>query len=134
MALMTYEKLYTKEGEHFLLQSKMSDYYDIRKLCLLSRLEIDDAEVQQTGDKIKETISFFNKLDEFEMNEPSSDNPDIIIASEQGTYLKFEKKINDLRDDTPHKKIDSSCDLKENTLFDFKFHPKKNGYVIGPKI
>jgi Asp-tRNA(Asn)/Glu-tRNA(Gln) amidotransferase C subunit len=52
----------------------MSDYYDLRKLCALSRIEIDDLKIQQTAEKIKEIISFFNKLDEFELNE--KDNND----------------------------------------------------------
>ena len=44
----------------------MSEYYDIKKLCTLSRLEIGESEIQQTANKIKEIITFFNKLDEFE--------------------------------------------------------------------
>ena len=130
--LIAYEKLYTKDKEQFLLSLKMSDYYDIKKLCVLSRLEIDDSEIQQTDDKIKEIITFFNKLDEFEINEKNSNNQDIVNAYASDNYLKLEKKMIDLRDDLPIKKIDSNFGIKEDISFNFKFHDKRNGYVIGP--
>ncbi|HXT83824.1 MAG TPA: hypothetical protein VN704_05765 [Verrucomicrobiae bacterium] len=110
----------------------MSNYYDIKKLCHLSRLEIDDSEIQQTAEKIKEIISFFNKLDEFEMSESNEDS-----NNKNNSYsnpLKLEKKLNHLRDDIPNKKININSEDINNSLFDFKFHIKKNGYVIGPKI
>jgi Asp-tRNA(Asn)/Glu-tRNA(Gln) amidotransferase C subunit len=112
----------------------MSDYYDIKKLCVLSRLEIDDSEIQQTDDKIKEIITFFNKLDEFEINEKNSNNQDIVNAYASDNYLKLEKKMIDLRDDLPIKKIDSNFGIKEDISFNFKFHDKRNGYVIGPRM
>ncbi len=42
--------------------------------------------------------------------------------------------MNDLRDDLPQKKIDSNSGIEEDISFNFKFHNKKNGYVIGPRI
>jgi aspartyl/glutamyl-tRNA(Asn/Gln) amidotransferase C subunit len=112
----------------------MSEYYDIKKLCALSKLEIEDSEIQQTDNKIKEIISFFNKLDEFEMNEVIPSNPDFGITSVSGNYLTIEKKMNDLRDDLPQKKIDSKYGIEEDISFNFKYHNKKNGYIIGPRI
>ena len=38
------------------------------------RIEIDESKIQQTTEKIKEIISFFNKLDEFELNEKDDNN------------------------------------------------------------
>ena len=121
----------------------MSEYHDIKKLCALSRLEIEDSEVQQTANKIKEIITFFNKLDEFEPSENIEGHKkqnDIITDS----YLKMEKNIDDLRDDNPNIKLDlqkkgANINIKEkeevnNFNFNFNFHMKKNGYVIGPKI
>ncbi len=69
----------------------MSDYYDVKKLCSLSRLEMGESEFQKTADKIKEIITFFNKLDEFDtvMND-SHEIPD--------NYIKMEKSIDDLRE------------------------------------
>jgi|SRR6476620_893312 len=118
----------------------MSDYYDIKKLCSLSRIEIDESKIQQTTEKIKEIISFFNKLDEFELNEKGDNDtygnlPQSIPTTSTSdneekidNYIKFEKKINDLRDD--------SNDENNNytSLFSFRFHNNKNGYVIGPRI
>ena len=114
----------------------MSDYYDIKKLCSISRIEIDESKIQQTTEKIKEIISFFNKLDEFELNEKGDNDtygnlPQSIpttSTSDIDNYIKFEKKINDLRDD--------SNDENNNytSLFSFRFHNNKNGYVIGPRI
>ena len=111
----------------------MSDCYDLKKLCLLSRLEIDESKIQQTAEKIEEIISFFNKLDEFEISEPNEklNNSD---SNSNLNLLKLEKKLNNLRNDVPNKNSDSSLDSKTNLLFNFKFHSKKDGYVIGPKI
>jgi len=136
----------------------MSDYYDIKKLCSLSRIEIDESKFQQTSEKIKEIISFFNKLDEFELNEKEDNNafenlPQSITtfttttaaSSDKETkidnYIKFEKKMNDLRNDEHNNKLtffkdnntnDVSTD--NNSQFRFKFHNYKNGYVVGPRI
>jgi Asp-tRNA(Asn)/Glu-tRNA(Gln) amidotransferase C subunit len=121
----------------------LSEYHDIKKLCILSRLEIEDSDIEQTAYKIKEIITFFNKLDEFE--------PDENIERHQkqndgitNSYLKLELNIDDLRDDNPNIKSDlqkkgANLDIKEkeeSTTFDFgfNFHMKKNGYVIGPRI
>lgn len=114
----------------------MSDYYDIKKLCIISRLEIDDFEIHKTSEKIKEIITFFNKLDEFELNDKEATAEQDIAAN---NYMKLEMKIDDLRDDKPNlilnvqKKID--IDIEEgDTSFNFNFLNKKNGYVIGPRI
>jgi aspartyl/glutamyl-tRNA(Asn/Gln) amidotransferase C subunit len=119
----------------------MSEYHDIKKLCFLSRLEIEDSEIQQTAYKIKEIITFFNKLDEFEPDnniERHKQQNDSVTDS----YLKLELNVNDLRDDNPIIKSDSqekgtNTDINEKkdvTIFNFNFHMKKNGYVIGPRI
>ena len=112
----------------------MSDYYDIKKLCIISRLEIDDFEIHKTSEKIKEIITFFNKLDEFELNDKEAAAEQDIAAN---NYMKLEMKIDDLRDDKPNlilnvqKRID--IDIEEgDTSFNFNFLNKKNGYVIGP--
>jgi len=97
-------------------------------------LEIDDSEIQQTDDKIKEIITFFNKLDEFEINGDNQNNQDVVITSNESNCLKLEKKMNDLRDDVPQKKLDANYDIKEDISFNLKLHNKKNGYVIGPRI
>ncbi len=117
----------------------MSEYYDIKKLYVLSRLELDDSEFQQTDNKIKEIIDFFKKLDEFETDDNIEGNEkEDDIAPDNN--LKLEKKIDDLRDDIPNskldfQKIDANIVIKEEgTAFNFKFHNKKNGYVIGPRI
>jgi aspartyl/glutamyl-tRNA(Asn/Gln) amidotransferase C subunit len=102
----------------------MSDYYDVKKLCALSRLEIVESEFQKTADKIKETMAFFNKLDEVE----------IVMDDEQeapDNSIKMEKSINALRDDIP-----KSCEKTTDTdnSIPFNFLNKKNGYAIGPRI
>jgi aspartyl/glutamyl-tRNA(Asn/Gln) amidotransferase C subunit len=103
----------------------MSDYDDVKKLCTLSRLEIGESEFQKTADKIKETISFFNKLDEFEavMDGDKNKIPD--------DYIKMEKRIDDLRDDVP-KSSEKVTDTDNDIPFDFL--NRKNGYAIGPRI
>jgi Asp-tRNA(Asn)/Glu-tRNA(Gln) amidotransferase C subunit len=137
----------------------MSDYYDIKKLCSLSRIEIDESKIQQTSEKIKEIISFFNKLDEFELNEKDDNNafenlPQSITTfttatttassdkeTEIDNYIKFEKKMDDLRNDEHNNKLiffkdNNTNDKSTNNTskFRFKFHNKKNGYVVGPRI
>jgi aspartyl/glutamyl-tRNA(Asn/Gln) amidotransferase C subunit len=102
----------------------MSDYYDVKKLCALSRLEIVESEFQKTADKIKETMAFFDKLDEFEIvTDDKQQTPD--------NSIKMEKKINDLRDDIP-KSGEKTTDTDAN--IPFSFLNKKNGYAIGPRI
>ena len=131
----------------------MSDYYDLRKLCALSRIEIDDLKIQQTTEKIKEIISFFNKLDEFELNENDNNDasggisqPEITTTTtsnnkiEINNYIKFEKDIDDLRSDEHDtgmnfkKDNDADNENKKAASFSFRFHNNKNGYVIGPRI
>ena len=103
----------------------MSDYYDVKKLCTISRLEIGESEFQKTADKIKETITFFNKLDEFEI---------VVVDDEHETLdnsIKMEKRVNDLRDDVP-KSSEKTTDTGGNISFNFL--NKKNGYAIGPRV
>ena len=101
---------------------------DIKKLCALSRLEIDESEIQITSDKIKEIILFFNKLDEFELNGDEQEMP--------YNYMKTEKKIDELRDDTTTLNLNDDDDdgggVGRGTTFIFL--NRKNGYVIGPRI
>jgi Asp-tRNA(Asn)/Glu-tRNA(Gln) amidotransferase C subunit len=119
----------------------MSEYHDIKKLCFLSRLEIEGSEIQQTANKIKEIITFFNKLDEFEPDDNIEEHKQQ-NESMTDSYLKLELNVNDLRDDNPVIKLDlqkqgANTDIKEKedvTTFNFNFHMKKNGYVIGPRI
>ena len=98
---------------------------DIKKLCTLSRLEIDESEIQKTSDNIKEIILFFNKLDEFESN------------GEQEipyNYMKAEKKIDEMRDDITnlnHSDAEGGGVERETP---FSFLNRKKGYVIGPRI
>ena len=102
----------------------MSDYYDVKKLYALSRLEIVESEFQKTADKIKETMAFFNKLDEFE----------IVMDDEQQALdnsIKMEISINALRDDVS-KSCEKTTDNSNNIPFNFL--NKKNGYAIGPRI
>jgi Asp-tRNA(Asn)/Glu-tRNA(Gln) amidotransferase C subunit len=118
----------------------MSDNEDIKKLCIISRLEIDGSKIHQTADKIKEILSFFNKLDEFDFESyENADNADnnIInqnlsmdkISCDNKNFLKNEKNLDNLRPDEPN-------NIKEKTKqqFTFNFHHQKNGYVIGPRI
>ena len=136
----------------------MSDYYDIKKLCTLSRIEIDESKIQQTSEKIKEIISFFNKLDELELKEEDGNNTFENLSqsttaidnntttssdkeSRNDNSIKFEKKFDDLRNDehieklTIYKSNNLNDKNKNNTsLFHFKFHNHKNGYIIGPRI
>ena len=138
----------------------MSDYYDIKKLCALSRIEIDDSKIQQTTEKIKEIISFFNKLDELELKEEDGNNDfenfsqltnglnnTTTTSSEKESRndnsIKFEKEFDDLRNDEHIDKLtifknNNSNDKNKNknntSQFHFKFHNHKNGYIIGPRI
>ena len=98
---------------------------DIKKLCSLSRLEIDESEIQKSSDKIKELILFFNKLDEFESN----DEQEIPY-----NFMKTEKKIDEMRDDitTLNLNDDDAGGVERETPFSFP--NRKNGYVIGPRI
>ncbi|MBA3749934.1 MAG: aspartyl/glutamyl-tRNA amidotransferase subunit C [Nitrosopumilus sp.] len=101
-----------------------TNHYDIKKLCILSKLEIEESEFPKTSEKIKEVILFFNKLDEFELDE------DEVIPE---NYVKLEKKIDDLRDDIPNINLKSN-DSDNKKDISFNFHNKKNGFVIGPRI
>jgi aspartyl/glutamyl-tRNA(Asn/Gln) amidotransferase C subunit len=105
----------------------MSDYDVVKKLCNLSRLEIGESEFQKTADKIKETISFFDKLDELEMVMDDDDDGHQIPDD----HIIIEKKIDDLREDVP-KSSEEATDTNNHIPFDFL--NRKNGYAIGPRI
>jgi Asp-tRNA(Asn)/Glu-tRNA(Gln) amidotransferase C subunit len=129
----------------------MSTNEDIKKLCILSRLEMDDYELGQTADKIKEIISFFNKLDEFGL---SGNGDNSIIGNDKSkeeisndntiadNFIQYEKKFEDLREDVSNKVLDNiqlanKSNNNQNPYthqFDFTFRYQKNGFVIGPKI
>ncbi len=98
---------------------------DIEKLCTLSRLEIDEAEIQKTSGKIKEIILFFNKLDEFESNGVQEMHYDL---------MKTEKKFDELRDDIATLNLDGADGGGVGRATPFSFLNRKNGYVIGPRI
>lgn len=129
----------------------MSTNEDIKKLCFLSRVEIDDSKINQTTDKIKEIISFFNKLDEFDtITNNANDTLKQSLSADEisnvsrvyDNFVRFEKRLNDLREDDPHKILDNTESEKEifNNLvkdaqqFIFNFRYQKNGFVIGPRI
>ena len=88
-------------------------------------MEIDEAEIQKTSDKIKEIIMFFNKLDEFESNgvQEIPYNP-----------MKTEKNIDELRDDITTLNLNDANGSGVEKSTPFGFLNRKNGYVIGPKI
>jgi aspartyl/glutamyl-tRNA(Asn/Gln) amidotransferase C subunit len=99
---------------------------DIKKLCTLSRLEIDESEIQKTSDNIKEIILFFNKLDEFKSTG---------VQEIPYNYMKTEKKIDDLRDDITTLNLnDADGGGVERETTTFSFLNRKNGYVVGPRI
>lgn len=129
----------------------MSTNEDIKKLCFLSRVEIDDSKINQTTDKIKEIISFFDKLDEFDtITNNANDTLKQSLSADEisnvsrvyDNFVRFEKRLNDLREDDPHKILDNTESEKEifNNLvkdaqqFIFNFRYQKNGFVIGPRI
>jgi aspartyl/glutamyl-tRNA(Asn/Gln) amidotransferase C subunit len=120
-------KIIYERQKQFSLYQKMStnNNNDIKKLYALSRLEIDESEIQKTSDKIKEIILFFNKLDEFESNGEQEI---------QYNYMKTEKNIDELRDDitTLNLNDDDGGELERATPFSFP--NRKNGYIIGPRI
>lgn len=100
----------------------MSLEIDVRKLCELSKLEIPDAMIQETSEKVRDVLSLFNKLDEFDISE--------IHSSSDDDPLRLEKHINTMRDDIP-RTIISDSRLSETMV---KLHSTKNGFVLGPRI
>jgi aspartyl/glutamyl-tRNA(Asn/Gln) amidotransferase C subunit len=99
----------------------MSNVDDIKKLCDLSKLEIHSEMMTETTSKIREVLTLFDKLDEFD----TSDNKRDI-----GSDIKIEKSIDSLRDDQiPNiNSVDSNSNIKIKPL------NAKNGYVLGPRI
>jgi aspartyl/glutamyl-tRNA(Asn/Gln) amidotransferase C subunit len=99
----------------------MSNVDDIKKLCDLSKLEIPSEMMMETTSKIREVLTLFDKLDEFD----TSDNKGDI-----GGDIKIEKSINSLRDDQiPNRNsVDSNSNIKIKPL------NTKDGYVLGPRI
>ena len=100
----------------------MSFEIDVKKLCELSKLEIPDAMIQETSNKVREVLDLFNKLDEFDISE--------IHTSSDNDQLRLEKPINTMRDDIPRTIIPDS--RPSETMV--KFHSTKNGFVLGPRI
>lgn len=99
----------------------MSAVDDVKRLCELSKLEIPNEMMIETTRKIREVLTLFDKLDEFD----KGDN-EIKI----GEDIKIEKAIDSLRDDQPltKKSVNSDNDVK------IKLLNSKNGYVLGPRI
>jgi aspartyl/glutamyl-tRNA(Asn/Gln) amidotransferase C subunit len=98
---------------------------DIKKLCTLARLEIDESEIQKTSDNIKEIILFFNKLDEFESNG---------LQEIPCDHMKMEKDIDDLREDIATLNLNDAEGGGVERETAFSFLKSKNGYVVGPRI
>lgn len=99
----------------------MSDEIEVKKLCDLSKLEIQEDMIIETSNKIHDVMLLFNKLDELDIR--NSGNVDRYDS------LRIEKSINCLRDDTP-RETSSGSDSREK----FKFLNTKNGFVLGPRI
>lgn len=99
----------------------MSAVDDVKRLCELSKLEIPNEMMMETTRKIRDVLTLFDKLDEFD----KGDN-EIKI----GEDIKIEKAIDSLRDDQPltKKSVNSDNDVK------IKLLNSKNGYVLGPRI
>lgn len=99
----------------------MSLNEDIKKLCSLSKVEIPDALMDETFEKIKEVLFLFDKLDSFTMNPTDkSTNP----------MDKTEKVMDSLRDDIPRSGSNSS----QGTVYPLKLLNTRNGFLIGPRI
>ena len=77
--------------------------------------------MMETTSKIREVLTLFDKLDEFE----SGDNEFKICDD-----IKIEKPLDALRDDQSHtgNTVESESNVK------IKFMNTKNGYVLGPRI
>jgi aspartyl/glutamyl-tRNA(Asn/Gln) amidotransferase C subunit len=94
---------------------------DLRELCDLSKLEIPNELMIETGKKISEVLLLFDKLDKFDKADYKIDtNNDIII----------EKPIDELRDDQAF----NTNAVKRNLETKMKFSNSKNGYILGPRI
>ena len=94
---------------------------DLRELCDLSKLEIPNELMIETGKKISEVLLLFDKLDKFDKADYKIDtNNDIII----------EKPIDELRDDQSF----NTNAVKRNLETKMKFSNSKNGYILGPRI
>jgi aspartyl/glutamyl-tRNA(Asn/Gln) amidotransferase C subunit len=94
---------------------------DLRELCDLSKLEIPNELMIETGKKISEVLLLFDKLDEFDKaNYKIDTNNDI----------KIEKPIDALRDDQAF----NTNAVKRNLETKMKFSNSKNGYILGPRI
>ena len=94
---------------------------DLRELCDLSKLEIPNELMIETGKKISEVLLLFDKLDEF-------DKADYKIDTNND--IKIEKPIDTLRDDQAF----NTNAVKRNLETKMKFSNSKNGYILGPRI
>jgi len=133
---------------------------NIEKLCNLARLEIDSSEFEKTSGKIKETLEFFGKLDQFKIDlEEQSSSNNVIETLTEGS-IRIEKNFDELRDDVPRARLadtrnnsnlydstststfgvsEIATKKNENNFLlesfdDFIFLNTKRGYVIGPRI
>ena len=99
----------------------MSGEIDVKKLCELSKLEIPDEMILETSKKVGEVMSLFDKLDELDIKDSTS----------QDSYgkLRVEKSLESLRDDTPRQNISITDSLSK-----FKLLNTKNGFALGPRI
>jgi aspartyl/glutamyl-tRNA(Asn/Gln) amidotransferase C subunit len=99
----------------------MSTADDVKKLCELSKLEIPNEMMKETTTKIREVLTLFDKLDEFD----KGDN-EIKI----GEDIKIEKTVDSLRDDHPL----TTNSVNSHNYIKIKPLNSKNGYVLGPRI
>ena len=99
----------------------MSTVDDVKKLCELSKLELPNEMMMETARKIREVLTLFDKLDEF-------DRGDYEIKI--GEDIKIEKTFNSLRDDQPL----ATNNVNSDDYRKIKPLNTKNGYVLGPRI
>lgn len=103
----------------------MLEEENILKLCHLSRLVVPESEIKKTSIKIKEVITLFDKLDEFNIDD-ESDNFKLNFTKETA--------VEELHDDVPTNELNSQEDAKESKNFSFNFLNTKNRFVLGPRI
>jgi len=85
----------------------------VRHVAELSKIEVDDNEIQEFKRDFERIIEFFNRLDEID--------PDV-----EPTYNVIPLK-NIMREDEPRKPLD-----REKVLANAKF--KEEGYFKGPRV
>jgi Asp-tRNA(Asn)/Glu-tRNA(Gln) amidotransferase C subunit len=83
---------------------------NIRKLCNLARLEIENSEFEKTSGKIKETLEFFGKLDEFKIDLEEQSGSNNVVETPTAGSLRIEKSFDELREDIPRPRLSDSGD------------------------